>query len=74
MLTQCLLKSDNWFTVTWISSSIEIGQIIILKDNIKKWTVIEKYGSVLQKDIINTSHNSKKIWKATSGNSPIGHK
>lgn len=74
-VTQCDLKSGTWRTTSWIpADDAVIGKVIRLRGDGKDWTVATTYATVDRVAVRDAQHNSKDIWKATSGNSPIGHK
>lgn len=78
LYTQCELRRNTSTgylkKVCWIPSHGAVkDKQITLDDDLEVWTVFH-VGSELPLDLINDSHDSKKIWTATSGPCPRGNK
>lgn len=65
-------------TVSWIPEQFAVvGKFLQLKDDDKwtnGWEVLSTSDRLIDSIVEKLSHNSHKIWKATSGPCPIGNK
>lgn len=74
MKTQCDLESGDQKTTMWLHGKPKIGdRFVFLNNKQDVWTVTKVYTS-LTDHAAPDPHDAKRIWRATSGNSPIGHK
>ncbi len=74
-LTQCDLSSASWRTTAWIPSELAgVGEVLRFRSDDKLWTVTAVYATVNRDSVKDSQHNAKNIWRATSGDAPIGHK
>lgn len=72
--TQCRLVNGTVHTTAFIPSKHAVVGKQIVINKVNEWTVSEVYERVELSDIKDQSHDSKKIWAATSGSFVIGHK
>lgn len=71
MKTQCDLVSGTHRTTVWLPGRPGVGQLVRLPGDSKAWTVSKTYSSL---DTVSKQHDAKRLWVATSGSLPIGHK
>lgn len=71
MKTQCDLVSGVYRTTVWLPGKPGVGHLVRLPGDKRAWTVSKAYSSL---DTVSKQHDSKRLWVATSGSLPIGHK